>query len=469
MTVLRLSLFTIFASFLGCSPVFAHPLDIAYLDFSHSSSSETTLTVAVHPYQAFELVRAGQNIRFALSPLQKGSKLVAAYIADHVSVTSASGPCSFQPSDAIVPNTELEAVADGITAAAILSCPDPNPTALNVTSSLFIEGFPNQSSIIRLEFPNGFADRATLDAKTRGTRVDLSEIINPASSSTETSSPRDIPQNELAALAVRAVSNDLGFWGFLGLLLTAVIIGALHAMGPGHGKALMAASLLGNHATPKRAMALAGVITITHVSDVVILALIASVVSVVFPIGNILRCLEVFSAASLVILGLITLVRAVLRFRLVSRNPALGMSDDAHARAHSLGVPHHHGHEADHDHGHSHHGHEHAHGHDHADESKTSFRRALWTGFLGALAPCPAAWAMFMATLASGHPAVGLLLLVAFTLGLAATLVSVGLLVVTSSSFALRRTPARLTYALPVFSSVLITILGMILLLRLFV
>jgi ABC-type nickel/cobalt efflux system permease component RcnA len=451
--------------FMGISSMFAssasaHPLDIAYLDFSKNTSTGLTLTVAVHPYQAFELVRAGQNISFDLAKLATGEDLIGAYVADHVEAGTVSGPCRFEPESAFVPSTDLEAVADGVTVSAPLACPESDPQQLYVTSTVFIDGFPQQTSIVRLEFPDGFADRGTLDRTKRGMTLDLTEL----SSASASASVTETPKNELAALALRAISEDVGMWGFFGILVFAVFIGALHAMGPGHGKALMAASLLGSHATARRAMALAGVITITHVADVVILALIASFVAVVFPAGDVFRALEFISAGALVLLGLATLIRAILRYRLISRNPALGSSDDAHARSHALGLPHHHGHDADHDHGH-HHDHE----HDHHAESTASFRRALWTGFLGALAPCPAAWAMFMATLASGRPGIGLALLLAFTIGLAGTLVSVGLLIVTSSAFALRRTPVRFTYALPILSSTLITLLGAWLLIRLFV
>lgn len=457
MTVPRLSWFlAAILAFLPFSGVFAHPLDIAYLDIGRDGS-RLTLTVAVHPYQAFELVRAGKDVRFDLKDLESGNALVAAYVADHVEIRSASGACRFEPESAHVPPTELEAVADGVTVAAALACPDTDPKNLEISSSLFLEGFPNQTSIIRLDLPDGYAERVTLDQTKRRGTIDLAELTGAASSTAEKE-----PQNALAALAVRAFDSDIGLWGLLGLLVSAAVIGALHAMGPGHGKALMAASLLGKHATVRRALALAGVITVTHVADVVILALIATAVSAALPIGEILRTLEIISALGLTALGAATLIRAILRYRLVAVHPELGRIEDAHARAHALGMPHSHGAPADHEHD-AHHDHH----HDHQDET-SSFRRALWMGFLGALAPCPAAWAMFMATLASGRPSVGLMLLIAFTLGLAATLISVGILVVTSTAFAFRRTPIRVTYALPIISSLIVTGLGLVFLSRLF-
>ena len=109
---------------------------------------------------------------------------------------------------------------------------------------------------------------------------------------------------------------------------------------------------------------------------------------------------------------------------------------------------------------------DHTHEHHHETES---FKRALWLGFFGSLAPCPSAWAMFLAMLALGRPVLGLMLLIAFTLGLTMTILTIGMLIVTSKSFAMKKTPEKLVYALPIISSVLITVLGGWLLLKLLV
>jgi ABC-type nickel/cobalt efflux system permease component RcnA len=85
---------------------------------------------------------------------------------------------------------------------------------------------------------------------------------------------------------------------------------------------------------------------------------------------------------------------------------------------------------------------------------------------VGSLAPCPTAWAIFAATLSVGRLAVGVLLLVAFTIGLHITILAVGVLLVISKKYALRRTSIRLTYALPIISACVIVGLGSALLIR---
>ena len=69
-----------------------------------------------------------------------------------------------------------------------------------------------------------------------------------------------------------------------------------------------------------------------------------------------------------------------------------------------------------------------------------------------------------MGTLALGRPWAGLALLVAFTVGLQATVLALGFLVVYSRRFLMRRASPRITLLMPVVSAVLICSLGIYLL-----
>jgi nickel/cobalt exporter len=211
------------------------------------------------------------------------------------------------------------------------------------------------------------------------------------------------------------------------------------------------------------------------VADVFLMAILASFISAILPPTVLMQWLTMISAAGLAILGLFSLIRAIKRYRDVQKNPSLArVDDDAHARAHAMGVAHRHegpqvirlsgdqvvpmmiaasDHHPDpmrlvrsHDHQHD------------------TFRQSLWMGFLGSLAPCPTAWAMFMATLSIGRLGAGVLLLIAFSIGLYTTVVLIGILLVISKQFALKRTPIQVTYALPIVSGVIITGLGIALL-----
>lgn len=429
-----ISLLGLFLSFVLAGPALAHPLDVAYLDLGKATS--TTLTVAIHPYQAFELVRGGSIARFDLKKLQAAGDIVSAYVQDHVEVSSSGKPCSWDAGPASTPQSEIEAVADGVTVAGALVCPGETRT-LHIKATLFIDGFPTQTNIIRFELPDGFADRVTLDHKTVETDIDISELFATSSAQTvphATSTAR--AGGDYAALAVKALGGDLAWWQVLWLLGSVCVVGALHALGPGHGKSLMAAAMLGQKPSFKKAILLGGVIAGTHVSDVFLMSLVAGGLSAALPPGRLLSFLGYLSAIGLCVMGIIGLATAISRYRRVGHDALQAQLDDDHARAHALGLPH--AHEDDHRH----------------------FKKALWTGFVGSLAPCPTAWAIFMATLSIGKWGMGLALLIAFSIGLSATVIGLGCLMVVSAAFMRSRTPPRLTYAMPVISSAVICLLG---------
>lgn len=437
----------------------AHPLDVAYLDFG-LTGSQLTLTVAIHPYQAYELVRGASKQRFDLKALQQHGELVSAYVEDRVQVTRGGASCDWQAQPAQTPATELEAVGDGVTIAGNLVCQNGSMSVTGA-STLFLEGYPSQTSILRLDLPEGYAERMTLDHATRQGTIDVTQLFQEATSTPSTSSsltsaqkPRrpDAPE---ANLAQRFLDPGLSPWGVVALLLLAIGIGALHALGPGHGKSLLAAMLVGERATVRHMLTLGTVMTVTHVADVFILSIVASFIAVILPPAALLGILEIISAVSLVGFGLYGLVQAITRYRLVRHNAEFVLADEAHARAHALGMPHAHG------------ASESRPQEDHSE--KNAWRRILWMGFVGSLAPCPTAWAIFLGTISAGRPGAGFILLVAFSLGLYGTILTIGILLLKSRAFAAKHTPPRITYAMPIFSATLITLLGAVFLIRLII
>ena len=72
--------------------------------------------------------------------------------------------------------------------------------------------------------------------------------------------------------------------GVLLLLLVAAFgWGAVHALSPGHGKAMVAAYLVGTRGKPRDAVALGGIVTATHTAGVFALGLITLALSPVRP------------------------------------------------------------------------------------------------------------------------------------------------------------------------------------------
>ncbi|WP_425264357.1 nickel transporter [Streptomyces atriruber] len=195
---------------------------------------------------------------------------------------------------------------------------------------------------------------------------------------------------------------------------TALLLGALHALAPGHGKTLMAATAAARgRASVRDVLPLAASVTVTHTLGVLALGLLVSGGSAAGP--SVVAWLGVASGLLVTGAGVLLIRRAWLRRR---------------------GTGHEHTH--DHAHGHAHtHEHGHAHGHHHSHGS--SLRGALFLGFAGGLVPSPSAVVVLVGAAALGEAWFGLLLVVAYGVGLAATLTAAGFLVVRVGAFAGRR------------------------------
>ncbi|WP_055533971.1 nickel transporter [Streptomyces graminilatus] len=182
--------------------------------------------------------------------------------------------------------------------------------------------------------------------------------------------------------------------GFAALaLVIAIFLGAMHALAPGHGKTLMAATAAarGGKARLRDVMPLAASVTVTHTLGVVALGLLVTAGSAAAP--SVIAWLGVASGVLVTGAGL-TLLRRVWRQRAHERE---------HAAAHTHPHPHDHshddghGHDHDHDHGHSHHEHDHEHPHSHthaadkAPERQLVLAHASHAPTATALAPAPTA------------------------------------------------------------------------------
>jgi nickel/cobalt transporter (NicO) family protein len=243
-----------------------------------------------------------------------------------------------------------------------------------------------------------------------------------------------------------------GRGAFVLLLLLAFGWGALHAISPGHGKAMVAAYLVGTRGTSRDAVVLGLTVTVTHTIGVFALGVVTLALSAYILPADLYPWLNLASGLLVVGVGAMVL-RSRLRAR---RAPA------AHAH-------HDHDHGAAHDHGHSHGpggGHHHHH-HPAADGEGVSRRGLLAMGVSAGLIPCPSALVVLLAAIAQHQIGLGLVLIVAFSAGLAATLTGLGILVVHAGRVTSRvDTSGRVFRALPALSAVLILCVGLGLTLR---
>ncbi|WP_328482820.1 nickel transporter [Streptomyces sp. NBC_00377] len=266
--------------------------------------------------------------------------------------------------------------------------------------------------------------------------------------------------------------------GFAALaLVIAVVLGAMHAVAPGHGKTIMAATAAarGGKARMKDVLPLAASVTVTHTLGVVALGLLVTAGSAAAP--SVIAWLGLASGALVLFAGA-TLARRAWRGRdpgsahghphphphphphtgpdgghshpsepakTADRQLALVGAPTPHTHAHQdhghdhgpahdHGHDHQHSHDHDHDHGHDH-GHTHTHTHSHGGRTHThavapTLRGTLLLGFAGGMVPSPSAVVVLVGAAALGHAWFGLLLVVAYGVGLALTLTAAGFAVV---------------------------------------
>lgn len=238
--------------------------------------------------------------------------------------------------------------------------------------------------------------------------------------------------------------DELSIGFVLVSLLVALFWGAAHAFSPGHGKAIVAGYLIGTRGRPRDAFMLGLIVTVTHTAGVFALGGVTLLLSAFIVPEQLYPWLNLVSALLVVGVGL-TILRW--RVKVWRRGDALGGD-----------------HSTDHSHGHSHsHG-----GHSHSHGPATDGRGGLLgIGISAGIIPCPTALVVLLAAISLQRVGYGLVLIVAFSFGLAAAVTGIGLIAVTA-----RRTFSRMSLdgpairALPAISAVAVLGLGFAMTLR---
>ena len=271
-----------------------------------------------------------------------------------------------------------------------------------------------------------------------------------------------VRSNQLSDMLARGTS-DVPF-----VLLTfavAIALGALHALEPGHGKTLLAISLVGARATVKQATILATALTVAHTIGVLLLGVAINVFKGYFVPETIYPWITLVSGVVIAVIG----ARAIQR-QVAQRRPATTTVAVRTERASGHGHAHHaHGH--DHDHAHGAHEHDHAglddlaHARAHAipGNAPLTFGGTVWAAMSGGVAPCPAALVVLLAAIALNQVTYGIFVVVAFSFGLAATLTGLGIAVVRGASWLQNRPQfERFVKHGPLVSAVVISTIGAI-------
>jgi nickel/cobalt exporter len=204
------------------------------------------------------------------------------------------------------------------------------------------------------------------------------------------------------------------------MIAAAITVGAIHALGPGHGKSLIGAYLVGSGGTLRQAMGVGAAVSVMHTASVLGLGLLVLSAERLFAPERVYPWLGL--ASGLVALGL----GAAL---LVSRLHALSERR--------------------------------RHGHDHPHPARPLSRRGLIAlAFAGGILPSPSALVVLLGSVSIGRTGLGLVLIAAFSLGLAASLIAVGAVAIRARDMATGRLPARLMRLAPVVSAGCIALAG---------
>ena len=219
-----------------------------------------------------------------------------------------------------------------------------------------------------------------------------------------------IGRHHLSALVILASLAAAFFWGMA------------HALSPGHGKTIVAAYLVGQRGTPWHAAALGAIVTATHTIGVFALGLVTLALSAFIVPEQLYPWLNLVSGVLVVAIG-----ATVFRSRFGHRG---------------------------HTHGHTHHHH-----HEHEAPSRRSL---VAVGVTGGLLPCPSALVVLLAAISLHRVAFGMLLIVAFSAGLALSITGIGLVAVFAKQVFKRASfEGRLVRLLPAASALVILAAGL--------
>src|SRR6202050_3014009 len=145
--------------------------------------------------------------------------------------------------------------------------------------------------------------------------------------------------NQTDALTRLLHQQQITPWMIAAGLGIAFVLGAAHALTPGHGKTIVAAYLVGSRGTLKHAAFLGAMVTFTHTVSVFLLGLATLFLFHYVVPQNVTQVLGAISGLSIIAIG---------GWMLLKR-----LRGASHAHSHS--------HDHDHEHGHDHHHHHHDH------------------------------------------------------------------------------------------------------------
>lgn len=278
-------------------------------------------------------------------------------------------------------------------------------------------------------YPAGSADQPlSVDGATFAYQPGAGDSVAPSAPA-----PGTAPSDDLLTTLLR---GELSLLPALLAVGVSMMLGALHAVSPGHGKTLVAAYLIGSGGTLRQAVWLGITVAITHTIGIFILGGATLIAGEYFVPERVIGWLAVVAGVTVVLLGIGLVVHQGIRG----------------------GMPAHH-----------------AHGHEHASAPATlTSRRLLGLGLVGGLVPSASALLVLLLAITLDRLAFGLALIVAFGVGMAVVLgaTSASILLVRER---IRQSPetrwrnqwsSRIGRRLPILSAFAVLVIGIIVTVR---
>lgn len=249
------------------------------------------------------------------------------------------------------------------------------------------------------------------------------------------------------------------------VLTISFILGAIHALGPGHGKSLMAAYLVGSRGHLRDVFILATSITISHVISVIMIGIIALLLMDFFWSEKASIWISMASGIFIIMIGVWLLVKRFniwKKVRFASGRTGLkkqkvevkGSDPDTQPPDSNATSQHH------------------TQTHKHHEESRRHLSKSIsiWSnvglGISAGLVPCPKALVILLLAISLQKITLGITIIIVFSLGLAVVLVILGIILVKASYLLEERFEDQRIQFLPVLGSCIIIVLGLFLIIR---
>jgi high-affinity nickel-transport protein len=342
-----------------------------------------------------------------------------------------------QLSAAVSYRTGATDVANSVSTATTRTSTNKTPSGTNTSLKTAAARIPPPQTSAAVTSPN----RETVERSGRGVTASVAAPQLPVAR------PQNTPRSRFTELI--STQSKLGFWVLFSAALIAAGLGALHALEPGHGKTIVAAYLVGSRGTARHAVLLGIVVTAAHTSGVFLLGAVTLYASRYVVPEQLYPWLGAISGLSVAGLGVFTFLRhwtgetgdhshapgeqhshwflSIFKQGARKQNTPMLVAADSKPVVQAL-----------------------------------SLRELCILGITGGIVPCPAALVVLLSAFSLHRIGFGLFLITAFSIGLAAVLVMVGLTMVYTKRLMAARVQigsAALRY-LPFLSSAFIVVLG---------